>query len=111
MLRLTLILALAISALGFAPTCPISSQSRRIPLQIKMAEDKDNSMSGPSVLDEIEAQRASKTTDMKQQIDIENRAIKENPLASLPTIIFAIVPFTLLLNDAFHFLPKEWNLI
>lgn len=82
MLRLTLILALAISVLGFAPTPPISAQSRGTPFQIKMAEEKENSISGSSVLDEIEAQRAAKTADMKQQIDIENRAIKENPLAS-----------------------------
>lgn len=97
MLRLTLLVFLLVSALGFAPIAPISRNMQHSVIKIEMARDDSDK---PAVKNLVR--------DVDEPVRWVDPAMKANTSFNILDLgwgmIFILGPLFLFANDSFHFL-------
>lgn len=120
MLRFTLLIALSVTVgvSGFAPNAFSPSLRVDVPFSLKMAAEEEEPVSMVSSSFENEGKSSSqgaknlvRESSGEQKWRDTELSANTNATPSIFSAIFVLVPGILLLNDAFHFLPKEWELI
>eukprot|EP00979_Chaetoceros_neogracilis_P004214 scaffold746_cov293-Chaetoceros_neogracile.AAC.2 len=111
MLRLTTLLILSAAVFGFAPTLDLRrSQVLRMAEEDDMVSSSfDAETSNTSSVNQPKNFVRNVETEQKWK-DTEINANTKFELVNFSSL-FVLVPGILLLNDVFHFLPKEWSLI